>query len=315
MARYVRVSTITFGGSPHPTADPKAKVKSNLDASVELFRKAALDEPDIIALPEVFAFLGVPINQWEQVAEPIDGQVVRTFRKLAMKHKCWVVCPFVERDDFGIRNSAAFIDRGGNVVAKYHKMHPTIEEINAGVIPGVEAKVVEADFGRIGCAICFDLNFKDVIEGLSRGGVELVFFCSMYLGGLQMRIWAHDYSVFMASACTSYGSMIVDPLGRVIATSQPYQPIITRMLNLDAVVLHLDYNHTKFAAIKERYGAAVEIDVSSPEAKCILVSHLRDKSARDIVAEFELEPLSDYFNRAEGIRRQALTKLDHKRRR
>lgn len=313
MARYVRVSTITFGGAYQAATDPKAKVKSNLEAAVELFNRAILDAPDIVALPEAFAFLGVPINQWEQVAETVNGQVVRTFSELAVKHRCWVICPFVERDDVGIRNSAAFIDRNGNVVAKYHKMHPTIEEINSGVIPGIEAMVVESDFGKIGCAICFDLNFRDVIEGMAKKGVELVFFCSMYLGGLQMRIWAHDYSVFMASACTSYGSMIVDPLGRVIVTSQPYQPIITKTLNLDAVVLHLDYNHAKFAAIKERYKAGVEIDVASPEGKCILVSHMPDKSASEIVAEFELEPLRNYFERAEGIRKQALAKLNHRR--
>ncbi|MCS7253097.1 MAG: carbon-nitrogen hydrolase family protein [Armatimonadota bacterium] len=313
MARYVRVSTITFGGAHHAAAELKEIVKSNLEAAARLFERAVLDKPDIVALPEVFAFLGVSANQWEQVAETVDGQVVSTFRELARKHNCWVVCPFVERDDIGIRNSAAFIDRNGNVVAKYHKMHPTIDEINAGVIPGTEAVVVGTEFGRIGCAICFDLNFEDVIEGMAQKGVELVFFCSMYLGGLQMRIWAHDYSIFMASSCTSYGSMIVDPLGRVIVTSQPYQPIISRTINLDAVVLHLDYNHTKFAAIKERYGAAIEIDVSSPEAKCVLISHIPDKRASDIVAEFELEPLRSYFERAEKIRKQALAKLNHRR--
>lgn len=313
MARYVRISTITFGGAHQTSADARAKIKSNLDAAVKLFEQAALDAPDIIALPEIFAFLGVPDEKWSQVAETLDGQVIGTFRELAKKHNCWAVCPFVERDELGIHNSAAFIDRKGEVVARYHKMHPTIGEINAGIIPGTEPVVVETEFGRIGCAICFDLNFRDVIEGMKRRKVELVFFCSMYLGGLQTSIWAHDYSVFIASACTSFGGAIVDPLGRVIATSQPYQPIVTKMLNLDFVVLHLDYNHTKFGAIKSRYGKDVELDISSPEAKCMLISHMPDKSANDIVAEFELEPLQRYFDRAERTRRDALSKLNHKR--
>jgi predicted amidohydrolase len=312
MARYVRVSTITFGGAHSHSADPDEVVKSNLKAAVELFNRAVLDKPDIVALPEVFAFIGVPLEQWEKVAETIEGQVVKTFRELARRHNCWVICPFVERDN-GLRNSAAFIDREGNVVATYHKMHPTIGEMEAGVIPGDEAVVVESDFGRIGCAICFDLNFKDVIEGMAKGGVEIVFFCSMYLGGLQTRIWAHDYSVFIASACTSYGAMLVDPLGRVIATSQPYEPVVTRRLNLDVVVLHLDYNHTKFTALKERYGQAIEIDISSPEGKCMLISHSHEVSAKEIVEEFGLEPLRNYFERAEAMRKRILANLNHKR--
>jgi predicted amidohydrolase len=36
------------------------------------------------------------------------------------------------------------------------------------------------DFGRVGCAICFDLNFRDVIQGLGANGAEIVFFPSMY---------------------------------------------------------------------------------------------------------------------------------------
>jgi len=312
MARYVRVSTITFGGAHHRPTDPKEIVKSNLKAAVELFEQAMLDKPDIVALPEVFAFIGVPLEQWEKVAEPVDSQVVKTFCELAKKHSCWVICPFVEKED-GLRNSAAFIDRRGNVVAIYHKMHPTIGEMEAGVIPGNEAVVVESDFGRIGCAICFDLNFKDVIEGMAKRGVEIVFFCSMYLGGLQTRIWAHDYSVFIASACTSFGGMLVDPLGRVIATSQPYEPIVTRRLNLDVVVLHLDYNHTKFAALKERYGHAIEIDISSPEGKCMLISHSHEVSAKEIATEFGIEPLRSYFERAETMRQKILASLNHKR--
>ena len=35
-----------------------------------------------------------------------------------------------------------------------------------------------------------DLNFRPIIEGLSRNGAEVIFFSSMYRGGLQLRAWA-----------------------------------------------------------------------------------------------------------------------------
>ena len=70
----------------------------------------------------------------------------------------------------------------------------------ACVTPGASAVVAQTDFGRVGFAICFDLNFRDVAEGNRTGGAELVLFPSMYAGGLQLSIWAHDFGFFIASA-------------------------------------------------------------------------------------------------------------------
>src|SRR2546429_164022 len=81
----------------------------------------------------------------------------------------------------------------------------------------------QLDFGRVGCAICFDLNFRDVAEGLVATGAEILFFPSMYRGGLQLRIWAHDFGRFILSATPGEGSALVDPLGRVLVESSRYQ--------------------------------------------------------------------------------------------
>ena len=79
-------------------------------------------------------------------------------------------------------------------------------------------------------------------EGLKRGGTELVLFPSMFRGRLILRTWAYLYGFYMASATPKEGSMIVDPLGRMLARSWDYQPIICRTINLDFAVLHLNYN-------------------------------------------------------------------------
>ncbi|MGQ9523467.1 MAG: carbon-nitrogen hydrolase family protein [Armatimonadota bacterium] len=301
MARAVRIATIAFRGDGSTPDEKRANALRMVEDAAALF-------PDIVCLPEVFTALGYPCERWLEVAEPVPGPTTDAVSALARKHQMWVICPIVERDNGRLHNTAVVIDRTGAVAGRYRKIHPTIDEIENGMVPGQTPEVFRTDFGTIGCAICFDLNFRDVIEGLSSRGAEVVFFPSMYCGGLQMRIWAHDFGVFMASAHSGGRSAIVDPLGRILRQSSEYEPVIYSDINLDGVVLHIDYNHQHWPAIRKKYGAGVEIDVSCDEAKFRLVSHLEAVTARQVIQEFGLETLPDYFARAEAERRCALSK-------
>jgi predicted amidohydrolase len=305
MARNVRVASISFGGGSGPVEGRYERART---AAVELLEQAAVDRPDIACLPETFTGLGCGHADWFASAEPVPGPTTEAVGALAKRHGMWVICPIVERRGDLTFNAAVLLDRRGEVAGIYHKIHPTINELNIGITPGTEAPVFETDFGRIGCAICYDLNFRDVIEGLAAGGAEVVFFPSMYRGGLQLSIWAFDYGVHVVSATPGEGSAIVDPLGRVQVQSSRYQMILSRVLNLDRRLLHIDENYLQWPAIKEKYGAGIEIDVATPEAHFVLISHLPDVTADDVVREFKLEVRTDYFRRANREREQRLPK-------
>jgi len=303
VARYVRVSTISLSGVKE---SPEKKVERNLEEALRLLRRAALDKPDIVCLPETFAALGLDHKGWFQTAEPVPGPITDAVGEIARRFSMHVICPMVERKDRQVYNSAVLIDRQGKPMGSYHKIHPTISEIETGIMPGTDSTVFQTDFGRVGCAICFDLNFRDVIQGLVANGAEIVFFPSMYQGGLQLSIWAFDFGVYMASAHDGDGSMMVNPLGRVLIQSSAYEPIISKIINLDYEILHIDYNHTKWENIKSKYGSDVEIEVATPEAVFLLTSHLPNISVDQIIQEFQLETRERYFDRALGIRARAL---------
>jgi predicted amidohydrolase len=303
VARNVRVASISFGGGGGPVEGRYERART---AALELIEAAALDRPDIVCLPETFTGLGCGEADWIASAEPVPGPTTDALAAVARRHAMWVICPIVQRAGERRHNAAVLLDRRGEVAGIYHKIHPTIGEIRRGITPGTEASVLETDFGRIGCAICYDLNFRDVIEGLSAGGAELVFFPSMYRGGLQLSIWAHDFAVHVISATPGEGSAIVDPLGRVLVQSSAYQKILSRTLNLDRRVLHIDENNRHWPAIKAKYGAGVEIDVATPEAVFSLISHLPDVRVEEIILEFGLETRTEYFDRANRVRSGAL---------
>ena len=303
MARYAKVATVSLGGLGGPREGYAERMR---ERALEMLETAALEGPDIVCLPETFTGLGLPRKDWFETAEPVPGPTTDALAEFARKHKTYVACPILRRDGDKVYNSAVLIDRKGEVVGVYNKMHPTIPEIEAGVTPGTEAPVFETDFGKVGFAICFDLNFPDVAEGLKRGGAELVLFPSMFRGGLILRMWAFQHGFYIASATPGEGSAIVDPLGRVLAQSWSYQPIICRTVNLDFAVLHIDFNYEKWPEIKRKYGPAVEIDVSAPEGVFMLVSHHPEVSATDVIEEFGLETRDEYFRRSERAREGAL---------
>ena len=184
MARYATVSSITFQGIEHEGRD-KA-----LERGLSLIDQAAWDKPDLMVLPEVFRDLCIDMKTIAETAEPLDGPTVTALAERARKYNCYIVCPFCEKAADGIYNSAALIDRKGKVAGVYRKYYPTIGELELGIRPGAELPVFQTDFGRLGIAICFDLNFHEVMTGLKANGAEIIAFSSMYRGGLQLLDWA-----------------------------------------------------------------------------------------------------------------------------
>ncbi len=121
-------------------------------------------EPDIICLPEVFPFVNLSGGRpplAEAAEEPI-GSYSRPFAQFAEKHKCHVVCPIYTVKKGRYYNSAVFIDRNGQCLGEYHKMHPTIGELDNGIAPGeVTPPVFKTDIGVLGAQICFDIEWYD----------------------------------------------------------------------------------------------------------------------------------------------------------
>ena len=310
MTKNVRVASISFPGTGRASG-ARETVRRNLEAMSGLLEKAYYDEADIACFPETSPTIGLSIEESVALAEPVPGSIFNFFSSRASEYNMNIILPMLELTEGHVYNSAILIGRDGGYLGSYHKVHPTIGEIEAGITPGFEANVLKSEFGPLGFAICFDLNFRDAAETLAEADVKLVFFPSAYPGGLQLSIWAFDYGVYMVSSIRGEGSVIVDPLGRVLAKSSLYNPVICKTLNLDYEVLHLDYNYEKLVEVKRKYGSKVEVDVSRPEAVFIFASNMEGKPVGEIIAEFNLETRSQYFNRSKRVRADALEKQPH----
>jgi len=276
-------------------------VQDNLAKTHELLERACAMRPDIICLPEVFATRGVAYERAEQVAQPVPGLITETAARVARQHSTYVICPLLERREDKVYNSAVLLDRQGEIVGAYEKMHPVPDQeykvLEKGVASGLEPKVFETDFGRIGILICFDINWPEEWATLKKKGAEIVFWPSAYEGGMPLQSRALDHHYYVVSSVTGMHSRIIDITGRILAETGLYNDIAELEIDLDKKALSTDYNLQKVPAIRARYGRDVAMQMFLDEDIFTLESLRADVGVADLVAEFDLELWSDYIAR------------------
>ena len=306
MAKYVRISTI---GAQQYTVDKPRSYQDMTDKIIAHWRKeldqVLPDKPDLIVLPEVcdrptnLNFANTKIAAYRKVR---GRQVQDYFARLARQHHCYIAYS-AERDldDGTSRNSTVMLDRKGGIAGIYNKNHVVIEENTQGNVKyGKDAPLIQTDFGRVACAICFDLNFDELRLKYAAAKPDLVIFSSMYHGGLMQAYWAYSCRAYFVSAIaqTAACSNIISPIGEPVAATTNYFDFVTATVNLDYCMAHLDYNGEKLAALKKKYGPGVTITDPGYLGSVLITSETDASSAKAMAREFKIELLDDYFARA-----------------
>lgn len=306
-----RVTVCAVSPAP-PAAEKHAGPERAVRAMMEHWKKALEqvlpDRPDLIVLPEMCDAYLEHSREERAAYHRYRGDRVRDFLAgIARDNSCHIAYSAVrELPDGSWRNSTQLLDRAGSIAGVYDKHHVTIDEHEEhGIGYGTEAPVIACDFGRVACAICFDLNFDEILELTRRNRPDLVVFSSMFHGGLLQRVWAYRCRAhFVAAVAPPAPCAVVNPVGEIVAQSTNYFARLTARINLDCCVAHLDYNERRLASLKARYGAGVLISDPGLLGSVLISSETDGVSAREMAQEYEIELLDDYFARA----------LEHRRR-
>jgi len=203
------------------------------------------------------------------------------------------------REGNNVYNSLAFIGPEGRVLGAYHKVNLTVGEIKEhGLRSGSHAAVVDTPVGRLGGAICFDLNFDEVRNEYRRLKPDILCFASNYHGGLMQAVWAYQCRAYFVSALPFFGAGILDPFGRPIKLTDCYSSVARATINLDRVMVHLDDNRARFPDIERKYRGEVVVDIPPDIGPALIFSLTEKRTAMDVVREFGLELIDDYFARS-----------------
>jgi predicted amidohydrolase len=239
-------------------------IAANEAVAFALLQEAAAGRADLAALPEVWPCQG-SAPQMRAAAEPIPGPRTDRLCEVARGLRMWVHGGSVLEiaDGNRIFNTSVLIDRDGELIATYRKIH-LFDADPPGAVPsresflfaaGDEVVTAETEFGRAGLSICYDVRFPELYRRLVVAGAVMLFVPASfrYETGVDhwdvlLRARAIEDQAFVVAAAQwgtwgppererrTYGnSLAVDPWGRVIARADDGVGVTFAELDLDEV--------------------------------------------------------------------------------
>ena len=306
----VKIATI---GAHSPTLDTTLTYQQKVDAMKDFLKwqvgQVLHDKPDLIVLPEACDRpWALTTDQQYKYYEVRGNQILDFLSDIASKNRCYIAFGMKRLDKNNIwRNSCIMLDRNGKIAGIYDKNFPTPGEMER-LEASDEVKLIQTDFGKVGCAICFDLNFDELRERYAKLKPDLMIYIGMYHGGMVQAEWAYSCrSWFVGSiGVNSVFSQIRNPFGKVVATATNHFDYIVSTVNLDCELVHLDHNKVHLKELKKKYEDKVTIYDPGEFGVVMITSEDDNSSAEDMVKEFNIEKLDHYFNVTRSDRKKQL---------
>jgi len=220
--RKVRIGTVYLrprGSTP----------ERNLKLWCQKIDEAGKLKLDVVCLCEAILVVGTRASGAD-VAETIPGPYTKSLGQAARKNGLYVVAGLTEREGEALYNTAVLIGRKGELAGKYRKVHLPREEWKKGVTPGAEYPVFQTDFGTVAMQVCYDWFFPEAAAMFALRGAEVLFAptwgntlpdkdgCAD--GETVFRVRARDNGLYMVPSVYDGSSMVIDPMGRILATSK-----------------------------------------------------------------------------------------------
>src|SRR5215217_1196355 len=220
--------------------------RANIAAALDLIDRAAATSARLVALPEVWPYLG-PDDVIREQAETIPGPITDHLAKRARRHGIYIHGGSIYEKrpgDPGMYNTTVVLDPTGEIIARYSKIHmydvvlDGVAEYqeSASVTPGDEIAITEIDGIVVGLTICYDLRFPELFRILALRGAQVIVLPAAFtlMTGKDhweplIRARAIENELYMIAPAQwgshapgkwCYGrSMIVDPWGTVLTTA------------------------------------------------------------------------------------------------
>jgi predicted amidohydrolase len=276
----------------------------SLEEIAGLVDKEGARGTDLIVLPETWR------GQDEKSQETLEGPTITTIGRLAQKHQTYIVCPIDRKEGKWRYNSAVLLDRKGQVASIYNKLYPVWQDEctkpspQQPVLPGEGVTVHQADFGRIGFAICFDVNWVELWERMANQGAEIVVWPSAYSAGRTLQARAINYNYYIVSSTSAADCLVFDIDGEQLIHEENNRgngSNVTRTtLDLDRCIFHTDLNcpDRREKLLKERAADVVLDKDLRLESWFVLKAQRPGVSARELAQQYGMEELRSYVNRS-----------------
>lgn len=239
--------------------DSTGNLQENIAAITDFVDEAAARGAKLIAMPENVNYVGT--ESAANAEEVPGGPTFRHLSALAQKHQVWLHCGSIyEKNPNDPRpyNCNMVINPKGELVAKYHKLHPFDVVIKNGpevkesdrICPGSDIVTVDTgEVGHWGLSICYDIRFGEMYRLMALEGAQILFTPADFTMNTGKDHWepllrarAIENGCYVIAPgqygikpkFQAYGkSLIVDPWGNVIAKAPDHPCVITAEIDLD----------------------------------------------------------------------------------
>lgn len=175
-------STLSVGFVQQPCGDPSASV--NLERSILAIREAKSRGAELVILPELH--LGPYFCQTEDtgcfdLAESIPGPTTERLGKIAAELGVVIVASLFEKRAPGLyHNTAVVLERNGQLVGKYRKMHipddPGYYEKFYFTPGDLGFKPIETSVGKLGVLVCWDQWYPEAARLMALAGADILIY-------------------------------------------------------------------------------------------------------------------------------------------
>lgn len=195
------------------------EINRNVESIITAMKEAAENNADILLLPECFITgYDLPMT-YEKSIDDNDERIERVCRS-AKEYQIGVVLTAFTKGNTQPQNSAFVIDKSGNILMKYSKVHTCDFADERTVESGKEFKVCNFEGIQLGIMICYDREYPESARILMLKGAEVILVPND-CGSMQPRI--------NALSTRAYENMVAvamaNPNGENAGRSCAYSPI------------------------------------------------------------------------------------------
>jgi predicted amidohydrolase len=176
MTREIKIASVQLPAFPKGETDSERK-GYNFQMAEYWLDQAGQQGAGIACVGEEFNVHGIDLsyeNFQEQVAGDFEA-VIHRLGAVARRHRMYIIAPIYGIVSGVRRNIAMLLDRSGDYLGGYLKVHCIENERAYGVVPGDEWPTFNLDFGCMGIEICHDNSFPESARCLALNGAEVVF--------------------------------------------------------------------------------------------------------------------------------------------
>ncbi|MCP4329609.1 MAG: carbon-nitrogen hydrolase family protein [Alphaproteobacteria bacterium] len=160
-------------------------IEPSIGPVVELIRAAAARGADLVTLPEMVTMIEPHDRDVPAKARAEDDDPgLAAFRAEAAAAGVWMLIGSLLIRTAGgkVANRSFVVDPGGNIVARYDKLHLFDVDLDGGetyresatVEAGDEAVLAPTPWGLLGLSVCYDLRFAYLYRALAQGGASFI---------------------------------------------------------------------------------------------------------------------------------------------